>query len=453
MRSIATALRRLKAKLNSPQAICSRIFLKSVPGIKAFAARHRRLKNLGLVLEADYAGRYLGTRKLKGLALLHYLAIGERLGLRPNPFFAPRHFARASGNKHRTLLEYIDHYAQSEVSPSPEFEPSWYTWQNQDWSQNDPHPFLHFCRVGLAQSRDPAPGIDITRLKTTLRDPDANLMRLLYNQAVTRGRFDPSFAAYTPEELLHAQEAFKRAIAVQIHRENASGKRRFLVFVQASKKFNCAYLLPERNFDLLLNFYDGPPQGDWPGVEYLVSQRGTKTTAIAKLLEMRPDILLQYEAVLFLDDDIYISPSALDTFFTEMENAGLDLAQPSLSAESDCVWPNLKQPQVGPMVRRLNAVEIMMPAVSRFALERAGWTFARSVSGFGVDLLLGHEVVDRLGRKAGVIGNVVAVHEKPIDTHRGPFYTFLRSNGINPKHELWVIMKEFGFEAAFVYRD
>jgi len=29
----------------------------------------------------------------------------------------------------------------------------------------------------------------------------------------------------------------------------------------------------------------------------------------------------------------------------------------------------------------------------------------------------------------------------------------MRSLGINPKHELWTIMKEFGIEAAFEYRD
>ena len=42
---------------------------------------------------------------------------------------------------------------------------------------------------------------------------------------------------------------------------------------------------------------------------------------------------------------------------------------------------------------------------------------------------------------------------KPIDDRNGKFYAFMRSLGINPKHELWTIMKEFGIEAAFKYRD
>ena len=278
-------------------------------------------------------------------------------------------------------------------------------------------------------------------------------MRHLYGQVTRRGRFDPSFSLYSTEDLRRAQDAFKNSIDLKVHRESPRGSRRFLVFVQASRALARDFLHEERDFDILLNFFDGPPVADWPGVEHLVSQRGTKSTAIAKLLEARPDLLLRYDAVLFLDDDIVLSSPALSRFFSEMERSGLDLAQPSLTADSSCVWPVLKQPAVGPGVRLINAVEIMMPAATRFTLERAGWTFGRAISGYGVDLLLGHEIVDRLGGKAGVIGTVVAAHEKPIDDRNGNFYTFMRSLGINPKHELWTIMKEFGIEAAFEYRD
>jgi hypothetical protein len=136
-----------------------------------------------------------------------------------------------------------------------------------------------------------------------------------------------------------------------------------------------------------------------------------------------------------------------------MGRSGLDLAQPSLTPNSHCVWPVFKQPLVGPNVRLVNGVEIMMPAASKFALEKAGWTFGRSVSGFGVDLLLGHEIVDRLGRKAGVVGSVIATHEKVIDDRGGQFYNYMRSIGINPKYELWVIMNDFGLNAEFTYRN
>ncbi|HEU4879169.1 MAG TPA: hypothetical protein VFT21_06950 [Gemmatimonadaceae bacterium] len=404
------------------------------------------------MLEADYAACYLGSAKLASLSVLHYLTIGERLGSRPNPFFDPHYFAKASGGSHHSLLEYLDHYASGDVSPSREFEHSWYTWQNPDWCRNYEHPFLHFYFEGLAQGRDPAPGIDIWKFLRNLPS-SGNAMRHLYSQVTRRGRFDSSFSLYSTEDLRRAQDAFKESIELDVHCENPRGSRRFLVFVQASRAVASSFLYEERDFDILLNFYDGLPVADWPGVEHLVSQRGTKSSAVAKLLEARPDLLLRYDAVLFLDDDIVLSAPAVSRFFAEMERSSLDLAQPSLTAESSCVWPVLKQPAVGPGVRLTNAVEIMMPAATRFTLERAGWAFGRAISGYGVDLLLGHEIVDRLGRKAGVIGAVVASHEKPIDSRKGDFYTFMRSLGIKPKHELWTIMKEFGIEATFEYRD
>src|SRR4030095_15657374 len=69
-----------------------------------------RLRNSGLVLESDYAARYLGSAKLAHLSVPHYLTIGERLGYRPNPFFDPHSFSDATGGTHRSLLEYLDHY-------------------------------------------------------------------------------------------------------------------------------------------------------------------------------------------------------------------------------------------------------------------------------------------------------------------------------------------------------
>jgi len=110
---------------------------------------YARLRSSGLVLEPDYAACYLGSAKLARLSVPHYLTIGERLGYRPNPFFDPHYFAKATDGAHRSLLEYLDHYAAGDVSPSREFEHSWYTWQNPDWCRNHEHPFLHFYFEGL----------------------------------------------------------------------------------------------------------------------------------------------------------------------------------------------------------------------------------------------------------------------------------------------------------------
>ena len=239
-------------------------------------------------------------------------------------------------------------------------------------------------------------------------------MRHLYGQVTRRGRFDPSFSLYSTEDLRRAQDAFKNGIDLEVHRKALVGRGDSSFLSRRAVRwraiFSTTSAISTSCSTSTMVHRSRIGRGRTPG-----QPTGTKSTAIAKLLEARPDLLLRYDAVLFLDDDIVLSSPALSRFFAEMDRSGLDLAQPSLTADSTCVWPVLKQPAVGPGVRLINAVEIMMPAATRFALSEPGGRSARAISGYGVDLLLGHEVVDRLGGKAGVIGTVVAVHEKPID--------------------------------------
>ena len=126
-------------------------------------------------------------------------------------------------------------------------------------------------------------------------------------------------------------------------------------------------------------------------------------------MELRPDLILRYQAVLFLDDDVEIDTSGIEALFRAMAAEKLDLAQPALTADSATAYPFLKRPSAGAGVTPVSSVEIMAPALTRRALECAKWAFAESVSGWGSDLLLGPAVrsafgpnsvgVDRLGRR------------------------------------------------------
>jgi hypothetical protein len=165
------------------------------------------------------------------------------------------------------------------------------------------------------------------------------------------------------------------------------------------------------------------------------------------LIELRPDLLLRYQAVLFLDDDVEIDAPRIETFFRVMAAEKLDLAQPALSADSATAYPFLKRPSAGPSVMRLSSVEIMAPALTRRALECAKWTFAESVSGWGSDLLLGPAVRSAFGpNSVGAIGSVAVRHAAPVDLGAGAFYAFLRRYGVDPGHEANRIAVDFGVE-------
>ena len=75
-------------------------------------------------------------------------------------------------------------------------------------------------------------------------------------------------------------------------------------------------------------------------------------------------------------------------------------------------------------------------------LRQVAYLFDETISGFGLDLAYG-VMAHRLGLKAGVVFDVRAQHLKPIDTTDGAYYDYMRSNGINPKLELWRLIEEY----------
>jgi len=92
--------------------------------------------------------------------------------------------------------------------------------------------------------------------------------------------------------------------------------------VQASKDYRSELLDEPRGFDLMLNYYDGAE--DWPPTaDYVLLQKGTKTTAIRKILEELPQLFERYEAVLFLDDDIEIDRAGVMRYFKTMKKSKL----------------------------------------------------------------------------------------------------------------------------------
>jgi hypothetical protein len=156
---------------------------------------------------------------------------------------------------------------------------------------------------------------------------------------------------------------------------------------------------------------------------------------------------MRYEATLFLDDDVEVSAPEIDRLFVAMAAEKLDLAQPALTADSFTAYPFLKRPLAGTGVARISSVEIMAPALTRRALDRASWAFAETISGWGSDLLLGPIVRSAFGpTSVGLVGSVAVRHAAPMNTVDGPFYAFLRRYGIDPNHEANRVAAHFGVD-------
>jgi hypothetical protein len=397
-----------------------------------------------------YARRRLLSERAARFAPAHYALIGESLGYRPNAFFDPSYF-RAHTNiakdADRGLLElYLALPEPNAPSPSAEFDHGWYVSQNPDWDRSHPHPFLHFLERGLLEGKRPRPDIDVEFVRDITRGVKPRSLEeaafRVFDRTLSEGEMGPPL---NRQELRARQDRFYADGRLRIEREAAHPERNVLVFVQCGRGFDAGYLEEPRLYDVLLNYYhEGSVH---PKADIAVVQAGTKTTAIRRLMERRADLLLRYQAVLFLDDDVEIGAKGIDALFRAMTAEKLDLAQPALTADSATAYPFLKRPSAGAGVMRVSSVEIMAPALTRRALECANWVFAESVSGWGSDLLLGPAVRAAFGpMSVGVVGSVAVRHAAPVDLAAGAFYGFLRRYGVDPGHEANRIAVDFGVE-------
>ncbi len=397
-----------------------------------------------------YARRRLLSPLAAPLAPAHYTLIGESRGYRPNAFFDPSYFrahANIARDASQSLLEaYLVRPEPDAPSPSSEFDQGWYASQNPDWAKSHPHPFLHFLERGLSAGRRPRPDIDVAFVRDITRGVKPRSLEeaafRVFDRTLGEGEMGPPL---NRGELRARQDRFYADGRLRIERETSHTDRDVLVFVQCGRGFDAAYLAGPRAFDVLLNYYH---ESDiHPKADIAVIQAGTKTTSIRRLMDLRPDLLLRYRAVLFLDDDVEIDAQGIEALFRAMSAENLELAQPALTANSATAYSFLKRPSAGTDVMRVSSVEIMAPALSRRALEAAQWAFAESVSGWGSDLILGPAVRSAFGpNSVGVVGSVVVRHAAPVDLSAGAFYAFLRRYGVDPGHEANRIAVDFGVE-------
>lgn len=365
--------------------------------------------------------------------------------IKPEDLIALDYYAAQTGERFANTSAAYQHFCfhgqAAGLDPSPFFYLDWYLWQNPD-AADYASCLDHFVSVSQNRAIDPAPFIDSVALLTE-RARYANMANVL--AALLREEED----AISPDLQMHLdrlstnQTRIHNSIRSALIRNTPSGRRR-LVWVQAGPRFSTTdWYSPDqpRSWDLMCNWYAA--QGmDLRHGEIHLRQSGTKATAIHHVLQTAPDLLLRYEQVLFLDDDLQLAHADLDLLFDTAERNGLDAFQPALLQGSHCVWPDLfRKSETG--VRRTTGVEIMMPGLSRRALSDCTQLFGRSVSGFGLDFVLS-EHLRRRGMACGVIDDVGVGHYAPIDEAGGAYYRFMRTLGINQKLELYAVIREIG---------
>jgi len=135
------------------------------------------------------------------------------------------------------------------------------------------------------------------------------------------------------------------------------------------------------------------------------------------------DYLKDYTSFFFLDDDIEISAPQINNLFACFNYLPLQLAQPSLTADSFMSWQSL-QHRKNSGLRYVTTVELMCPMMKQPALNKLLPTFKLTKSGWGVDLLWGKQIPQYFGAKQIAVLDIIQVrHGKPVG--KGELYTKL----------------------------
>lgn len=397
----------------------------------------RLILRSGVFDHVAYDKMHLGNRALPAwLCVAHYIWRGEAAGLKPNAFFDPAFIPANLGAC--ALARYLRDRTLWARPTSALFDGGFYADRHHPYLSTAESPLEHFWRVGFDRRLRPHPRVDMRFLHRAVLRDYADKRGSVYERLSTYGVDRP----FNLDDLAGRQARYRDKIHLEILRRTGASRPN-LVFIQCGGRFAPPPLPAARTFDLHLNVYDnGSPLA--PDATTITRQPGSKVTGIAKILEQAPHLFTAYESVFFLDDDIEWTVAGIEALFSTRQRLGADALQPALTADSSCYFEVLKQPRAPRGSTNMTAIEIMMPLLSRRALEQVGFTFGQAISGWAVDLLLCQEIRKRFGDTIYLDGDTIFAHRRPTDTSEGTFYRHLADHGIDASVEAGAIAMRFG---------
>ena len=442
---------------------CVELVPRVVWWVLSFQLRHRlRLRKQareilqsGLFSDVWYLSQY-PEAVLDGYPLIvHWLDFGWKEGRDPNPLFDSDWYLaqhpEVADSGQNPLDHYLERGAAAGYAPHPLFDTGWYLREYPEVSRKGLNPLADYRQWGAAEGRDPNPlfqTLPYVEGQPYACSP-ANALAHFYNS-------DKPYAvgAYRSENALSKiQGRYRSKTKMVVVKGDKRRENRLAVYLQCGAASIHKQWLTDREkpWDLIVNHYDATYIGNLPAdVEFKQVGRcpGTKTTSFNGLLNEFDGLIKQYDYIMMLDDDISLNECDITRLFEVGEEAGLDMFQASLSEDSSCSYDVFRH-HPGTRLRYTNSVEIMMPIFSRRALEVTRNLFSQSVSGWGIDLVAGKMVRERLGTCPAVIDHVVANHLKPIDLKEGAFYRMLRNANINAEIEMRVLVNKHDAENHF----
>jgi hypothetical protein len=151
-------------------------------------------------------------------------------------------------------------------------------------------------------------------------------------------------------------------------------------------------------------------------------------------VQVRPDILRRYDAVLVADDDIVISARQLNRLFAVREAHDLWVLQPAFNPMGKVSWP-ITARQPGLLLRYTNFVEMTCPLFRTDKLIDVLGALDPELLGVGVDWFYHHWLGATERGRYAVVDAVSCIN--PTDRAKGRVREVLRVQSIEDQKRYW----------------
>lgn len=170
---------------------------------------------------------------------------------------------------------------------------------------------------------------------------------------------------------------------------------------------------PQRDFDLFVSYYGKVADQHRASADLWEHRPGPKWSCIADLLAAHPQLIEQYDAFWFPDDDLAADTATLNRMFALFQGFDLKLAQPALTRDSYFSWRHLLQrPEF--VLRQVAFVEVMAPLFTRASLKQCLNSFGSSRSGWGLDWVWPKLVGGGDDRRIAILDATPVKHTRPV---------------------------------------
>jgi hypothetical protein len=204
--------------------------------------------------------------------------------------------------------------------------------------------------------------------------------------------------------------------------EFTSGRRNLVIARVGDESLHNEWLTPSesRNFDLCLSYSGEAPGRYADQCDFYFAASGTKWPQLYDLMRDYGELIMQYDAIWFPDDDIRTNAGNINRMFNQFNEHQLQLAQPALRKNA---FYYVTSQYIDYELRYTHFVDTMAPIFSKDALRLCWFTFSKNLTGWGLEYIW-PKLLNNPDKKIAILDAVPILQTRP--SKREELYNHIR---------------------------